>query len=85
MDKPQIQKRTKQLLEKAEKPGEFTEDLEIKNLYVVANKIRDPDESRFITQNLDVFHQLPYSEEVSKASMSGDFQIVEYHIKRIFG
>lgn len=55
----------------------FAEDLEIKNLYVVANKIRDPDESRFITQNLDVFHQLPYSEEVSKASMSGDFRYTE--------
>jgi len=51
----------------------FARDLGIKNLYVVANKIKNPAESKFITQNLDVFHQIPYSKGVLKASMDRNF------------
>jgi CO dehydrogenase maturation factor len=50
----------------------FAGDLGIENLYVIANKIKEREESEFLNQKLEVFHQIPYSKEVSKASMDRD-------------
>ncbi len=52
-----------------EKLLKFAGELGIKNTYVIANKIKDQGEVKFLSQKLRVFHQIPYSEEISRASI----------------
>jgi CO dehydrogenase maturation factor len=56
---------------------QFAGELGIKNPYVIANKIKEPRELEFIAKKLDVFHQIPFSDEISNASMNEDFHYMK--------
>ena len=47
----------------------YSNQLGIKT-YVVANKTRSRDDFQYISQKFDIFHTIPYSEEVQRSSMS---------------
>ena len=53
----------------------FAGELEVKNALVVGNKIQSHNEKEYLSQNLDVFHFIPYDEEVREASMKENFEI----------
>ena len=49
----------------------FTHELGIKKAYVVANKIRSPEELEFLKKNFDIFYSIPYNEETLLWAMNG--------------
>ena len=43
-----------------------------KAVIVVVNKIRDKQESSYISNQLEVFHEIPYDEELKRKSMDNE-------------
>ena len=52
---------------------EFSKELGIENSYVVANKV-DEGQLKYISESFDVFHSLPFSQEVQSSSMVGKIE-----------
>ena len=50
----------------------FASELGIKNSYVIANKIKDEKEYRYLSQEFDIFYRFPFIDEVQRSSMYGE-------------
>ncbi|HIE34468.1 MAG TPA: carbon monoxide dehydrogenase [Candidatus Altiarchaeales archaeon] len=55
----------------------FADELDIKNSYIVANKIKSKNELKYLSEKLgaEIFHAIPYLEKIREISMSNELSL----------
>ena len=55
----------------------FADELNIRNSYIIGNKIQSVNESNYLSRNLNsnIFHEIPYLEEIRQTPMADDLEV----------